>query len=60
MGGWKSERIENRGKMEKWEDRKVFSFPHLYLVERVEKRRDVKLFGLVENKVCINLPSCPS
>ena len=46
--------------MEKGEDRKVFSFPDLCLVERVEKWRDGKLFGLVENKVCINLPSCPS
>ena len=43
MGGWKSERIENIGRMEKWEDRKVFSFPHLCLVERVEKWRDGKL-----------------
>ena len=60
MGGWKSERIENRGRMEKWEDRKVFSFPHLCLVEGVKKWRDEKLFTLVENKVCINLPSYPS
>ena len=43
--------------MEKWEDKKVFSFPRLYLVERMEKWRNRKLFGLVENKVCINLPS---
>ena len=60
MEGWKNERIENRGRMEKWEDKKVFSIFHLCLVERVEKWRDRKLFGLVENKVCINLPSCPS
>ena len=46
--------------MEKGEDRKVFSFPDLCLVERVEKWRDGKLFDLVENKVCINLPSCSS
>ena len=39
--------------MEKWEDRKVFSFPHLCLVKKVEKWRDEKLFGLVENKICI-------
>ena len=60
VGRWKSEIIENRGRMEKWEDRKVFSFPHLCSVERVEKWRDGKLLGLVENEVCINLPSCPS
>ena len=46
--------------MEKWKDRKVFNFPHLCLVERVEKWRNEKLFGLVKNKVCINLPLCPS
>ena len=60
MEGWKSKMIENRGRMEKWEDKKVFSFSHLYLVEMVKKWRDRKLFGLIENKVCINLPSCPS
>ena len=60
MGGWKSEKVENRGRIEKWEDRNVFTFLHLCLVERVEKWRNEKLFGLVENKVCINLPSCPS
>ena len=37
--------------MEKWEDRKSFSFPYLYL--------DEKPFCFVENKFCINLPSCP-
>ena len=52
--------MENGGRMENGEDRKVFSFPDLCLVERVEKWRDEKLFGLVENKVRINLPSCPS
>ena len=46
--------------MEKWEDRKIFSFSCLCLVERVEKLRDGNFFGLVENKVSINLPSCPS
>ena len=45
--------------MEKWEDRKVSRFPHLCLVERVEKWRDGNFFGLVENKVCINLPHVP-
>ena len=46
--------------MKKWEDRKIFSFPHLCVVERVEKWKDRKLFSLIENKFCINLPSCPS
>ena len=52
--------------MEKWEDRKDFSFPHLCLVGRVEKLRDEKLFylvgkrnGRIENGVCINLLICP-
>ena len=45
--------------MEKWKYRKVFSFPHLYLIESVEKWRDEIFFGFVENKICINLPSCP-
>ena len=56
VGRWKSERIENRGMMEKWKDRKVFSFPYLCLVEMVEKWINWKLFDLVENKVCMNLP----
>ena len=30
--------------MEKWEDRKDFSFPHLCLVKRVEKWRDTNFF----------------
>ena len=29
---WKSGRIENGGRMEKWEDRKDFNFPHFCLV----------------------------
>ena len=52
--------------MEKWEDRKDFSFPHLCLVGRVEKWRDEKLFylvgkrnGRIENGVCISLLLCP-
>ena len=53
LGGWKS------GRIEKWKNRKDFSFSYLCLVGRVEKLRDGKLFCLVENKVCINLPSCP-
>ena len=60
------------GRMEKWEDRKLWEdrkdlvFPHLCLVGRVEKWRDGKLFYLVEiknermkNKVDINLLLCP-
>ena len=39
------------------DDRKVFSFFYLCLVERVEKWRGEKLFDLTENKICINLPS---
>ena len=53
-------------RMEKWENRKNFSFSHLCLVGRVEKWRDGTLFCLVyikneriENRVCINLQSCP-
>ena len=30
---WKSERIENDGRMEKWEDRKDFNLSPLFLVE---------------------------
>ena len=45
--------------MEKWRDRKDFSFSNLCLVGRVEKWRDEKLFYLIENKVYINLLLCP-
>ena len=62
----KSGRMENCGRMEKWEDRKDLVFPHLYLVGGVKKYRDGKLFCLVEiknekmkNKVDINLSLCP-
>ena len=55
MEGWKSGKI-----------RIYFSFSHLYLVKRVEKLRDERLFCMVEiknkrteNRVCINLQSCP-
>ena len=37
MEEWKSGRVENCERMEKWEDRKNLIFPHLCLVERVEK-----------------------
>ena len=40
--------------IEKWEDRKDFSFTHLCLVGRVEKWMNGKLFCFVENKVGIN------
>ena len=36
--------------MEKWEDRKNLVFPHLCLVEEVEKCKDGKLFCLIEIK----------
>ena len=67
MGEWKTRRIENEEKIEKWKDRKDLVFSHVCLVDRVEKWRDGKLFCLVENKserienkVCINLPLCPA
>ena len=66
MEKWKSGRVENCGRMEKWEDRKDLVFPHLCLVGKVEKQNDGKLFCLVEikneimkNKVDINLPLYP-
>ena len=66
MEEWKSGKVENCGKMEKWEDRKDLVFPHLCLVGRMEKQRDGKLFCLVKiknemmkNKVDINLPLYP-
>ena len=37
LGGWKNERIENKEKMEKREDKKDFSFLPLCLVGRVKK-----------------------
>ena len=48
--GWKSEKIRNKMRMKKWENKKVFGFPRLCLIKMVEKWRDEKLFGLVENK----------
>ena len=51
---------------EKWKDIKDLVFFYMYLVGRVEKWRDGKLFYLVEkkserieNKVCIKLPLYP-
>ena len=53
-------------RIEKWKDRKDLVFSYMYLVGRVEKWRDGKLFYLVEkkserieNKVCIKLPLYP-
>ena len=37
-------RVHLVGRMEKWEDRKDFIFPHLCLIGRVEKQTDGKLF----------------
>ena len=72
MGLYEKGKKKNRvkiclvGRMEMWEDKKCFIFPHLCLVGEVEEWRDENLLGLVEKKnkriknvVCINLPSCP-
>ena len=45
MGGWK---ISER--MEKWKNRKDLVFPHVCLVEGVEKWEGEKLFCLVGEK----------
>ena len=50
MGEWKSRRIENEEKIEKWKDRKDLVFSHMCLVERIEKWKDGKLFCLIEKK----------
>ena len=61
MGGWK---ISER--MEKWKNRKDLVFPHVCLVEGVEKWDGEKLFCLVEekngkmeNEVSLNLQLYP-
>ena len=54
MREWKNERIENAERIEKWEDKKYFSFSHLCLVGMVEKWMSEKKFCFVENKVGIN------
>ena len=66
VGKWKSGRIENGERIEKWTDRKDLVFSYMCLVGRVKKWRDGKLFCLIEkkserieNKVCINLPLYP-
>ena len=50
IGEWKSERMENCGRMEKWEDGKYLVFPFICLVGGVEKWEDEKLFYLVGEK----------
>ena len=52
IGGVESWRIENREGIDKWEDRRYFSFFHLYLIG-VKKWRNEK------NWVWINLLICP-
>ena len=61
MEEWKSERIENYGRMEKLEDEKYLVFPLVCLVGGVEKWKDEKLFclvgekkGMIENVIYIN------
>ena len=46
MDEWKSEMMENCGKMEKWEDEKYLVFPLVSLVGGVEKWEGGKLFCL--------------
>ena len=41
IGEWKSERMENCGRMEKWENRKYLVFPFICLVGE-KKRNDGK------------------
>ena len=50
MEEWKSGRMENCERMEKWEDGKYLVFPLMCLVGVVEKWEDRKLFCLVREK----------
>ena len=50
MEGWKSGRIENCGRMEKWENGKYLVFPLVCLVGGVEMWKGGKLFCLVGEK----------
>ena len=50
MEEWKSERMENCGRMEMWEDGKYLVFPLVCLVGVVEKWEGGKLFCLVGEK----------
>ena len=47
---WKNGRLENCGRMEKWEDRNYLVFPLVCLVGGVEKWECGKLFYLVGEK----------
>ena len=51
MEEWKSGRMKNYERMEKWEDRKYLVFPLVCLVGRVEKWEGGKLFCLVGEKM---------
>ena len=51
MEEWKSGRMKNCERMEKWEDGKYLVFPRVCLVGGMEKLEDGKLFCLVERKV---------
>ena len=50
MEGWKSDRIENCGRMEKWDDGKYLVFSLMCLVGGEEKWESGKLFCLVGEK----------
>ena len=50
MEEWKNGRMENYGRMEKWEYGKYLVFPLMCLVGGVEKWDDGKLFCLVGEK----------
>ena len=50
MEEWKSGRMENCERMEKWEDEKYLVFPFVCLVGGVEKWESGKLFCLVGEK----------
>ena len=50
MEEWKSGRIGNYGRIEKWEDEKYLVFSLVCLVGRVEKWEGGKLFCLVGEK----------
>ena len=61
MEEWKSGRMENCGKIEKWENGKYLVFPLMCLVRRAEKWEARKIFCLVgerkgrmENVIYIN------
>ena len=50
MEEWKSERMENCERMEKWEDGKYLVLTRVCLVGGMEKWEDGKLFCLIEKK----------